>query len=148
VLPLARRVLRGLDEGTITADTLAMSEDSLVAWEKVPCLFPEMFQPKEPKDPPVDKTVIATPQTSAYDAAFQACGGNTQTSAYGSVERRLKWVYFQFFVGSICIIAGLGFSFFDEASQWILGIALIAFGIQAFFVSFLIDAFTDIRWFL
>ena len=61
------------------------------------------------------------------------------------VERRSAWSVLQFFCGVICIIAGCVFLSDNEE---ITGIAFIAIGVQAFFIGFLINVFTDIRWFL
>jgi hypothetical protein len=61
------------------------------------------------------------------------------------VERRSAWSVLQFLCGVICIIAGCVFLSDNEE---ITGIAFIAIGVQAFFIGFLINVFTDIRWFL
>ncbi len=62
----------------------------------------------------------------------------------GRVERRSPWAILQFFCGAICIFAG--FPILNKSP--IAGGAFILIGIQAFFVGFLINVFTDIRWFL
>ena len=61
------------------------------------------------------------------------------------VERRSGWAVLQFLCDVICIIAGCVFL---SKNVEIAGIAFIAIGVQAFFIGFLINVFTDIRWFL
>ena len=65
--------------------------------------------------------------------------------SFDLVERRSGWAVLQFLCGVICIIAGCVFLGDNEE---ITGIAFIAIGVQAFFIGFLINVFTDIRWFL
>ena len=64
---------------------------------------------------------------------------------FTEVPRRSAWSGLQFFCGFICIIAGC---IFLSKNEGITGIAFIAIGVQAFFVGYLINVFTDIRWFL
>mgnify|MGYP005659836267 CR=1 FL=1 len=61
------------------------------------------------------------------------------------VERRSPWAILQFICGVICIITG--FVFISDSKQ-ITGVAFIVIGVQAFLGGFLINVFTDIRWFL
>ena len=63
------------------------------------------------------------------------------------VERRSPWAILQFICGVICICAGFAL-LASPSIPLIAGGASILIGIQSFFVGFLINVFTDIRWFL
>jgi len=72
------------------------------------------------------------------------------------IERRSGWSWFLKLVGVICLVGGM-FWFFaavyeersDSARNAFIYIGIgIGGAIQSFFFAFLIDVFTDIRWFL
>ena len=83
----------------------------------------------------------------AEDQRSQKGGGVSDSVQvnFDWVERHSGWSALQNFCGVICIVTGLVFLGNEEV---VAGVAFVAIGVQAFFVGFLINVFTDIRWFL
>jgi hypothetical protein len=83
----------------------------------------------------------------AEDQRSQKGGGVSDSVQvnFDLVERHSAWSVLQFLCGVLCIIAGC---IFVGDNEEITGIAFIAIGVQALFIGFLINVFTDIRWFL
>jgi hypothetical protein len=78
-----------------------------------------------------------------------------QPEASIKIYRRSDWCKFFIFLGVISlIIAGIGVFMFlnsydgNKGESIIVIISGIVSSIQSFFISFLINVFTDIRWFL
>ena len=62
------------------------------------------------------------------------------------IKRRSKWSSIQRTLGLFLILLGgiAGFGYYDFVASG----TLIFIGLQSLFISFLVDVFTDIRWYL
>ena len=69
---------------------------------------------------------------------------------FAPVERRSGWAVLQCVCGTLCLVIGLFVLASDNVkdAEKIYAILFLAAGVQAFFIAFLINVFTDIRWFL
>ena len=65
------------------------------------------------------------------------------------ISRRSSWSLIEKIVGmSLVIVGGLAIFLGDNIFERISAVIIVFCGIQSLFVAFLIDVFTDIRWFL
>ncbi len=66
------------------------------------------------------------------------------TTSEENIKRRSGWGTFLRFLGGINLLGSWpGFA----EKEWI-GLIFVALGIQSFLFAFLVDVFTDIRWFI
>lgn len=96
------------------------------------------------KPSPLSRSSVVTPAAASAAASDPA------------ITRRSGWSSFLKVIGVICLVGG-GLGFFaalsegrnDSASNAFICIVIgIGGAIQSFFFAFLIDVFTDIRWFI
>jgi len=65
------------------------------------------------------------------------------------ISRRSSWSLAEKIVGmSLVIMGGVQYFLADNILEKTLAVIIVFCGIQSLFVAFLIDVFTDIRWFL
>lgn len=70
-----------------------------------------------------------------------------------NISRRSAWAMLLRVLGSLFLIAGLGLALIfirphATPQNFLFAGSVAAAGIQFFFFAFLVDVFTDIRWFL
>lgn len=128
--------------GIISSET-EVCEEGGTNWITLASALKQLHQAEQQVQSKVEHQASSVQETTYGDRSPPSIGA-LDTS--GRVERRSPWAILQFICGVICIIAGL--ALLDDRRTQITGGALIVIGVQAFFVGFLINVFTDIRWFL
>jgi hypothetical protein len=128
--------------GIISSET-EVCEEGGTAWISLASALKQFNQAEQQVQSKVEYQASSVQETTHGDRSPPTIGA-LDTS--GRVERRSPWAILQFICGGICII--VGFVLLNKSITRIAGGAFFLIGIQAFFVGFLINVFTDIRWFL
>lgn len=103
--------------------------------------------------PGTQKDARPTRRLSLPAAGSVSAEANSESEP--NLTRRSEWSGFLNVMGVLCLVGGVGGCAVSSgvgehltAASWMILVAGIAFGLQAFFFAFLVDVFTDIRWFL
>jgi len=155
------QIRKMLESGSISSDTLAMSEDAAGDWSPIGNLLDMTESPKpEPPEPTPTAQVSATAPAASYSPSSAPANPSVQSSGIETVltiQRRSDWSWALRFLGAIsfsaalCLLAAASTSALPDhlrPSIPFIVVACVVAGVQALLFAFLVDVFTDIRWFL